>query len=129
MRDIDTSDLSKLSKDDLIYLSQRNRLTQEEEAEYLPDGYAGNDFNSEGERLADVENTGDVGTHIPDGGSPPPDPNSSEEDDTPYEEWTVDELKEEIDARNEQRDGESHISKTGNKAELIEALEQDDEDD
>lgn len=45
-----------------------------------------------------------------------------------YEDMTIAELKEEIDSRNADRDEEDHLSKTGNKAELIERLEADDEE-
>lgn len=45
-----------------------------------------------------------------------------------YESWTVEELKAEIRARNEGREDDAHLSLTGNKADLISALEADDED-
>jgi hypothetical protein len=49
------------------------------------------------------------------------------EDDKPYYEWTVNELKEEVAARNEDRDEDDKIV-TGNlKADLVAALEDDDE--
>jgi hypothetical protein len=44
-----------------------------------------------------------------------------------YEALTVDELKDEIRARNENRDDDTRLALTGNKAELVAALEADDE--
>lgn len=44
-----------------------------------------------------------------------------------YEDLTVEELKDEIDSRNEDREDEdSHLVKSGNKADLIERLKEDD---
>lgn len=45
-----------------------------------------------------------------------------------YNSWTVADLKSEIDARNEEREADDHIDKVGNKADLIAALELDDEE-
>ncbi|HET8616501.1 MAG TPA: hypothetical protein VFL94_13325 [Actinomycetales bacterium] len=47
----------------------------------------------------------------------------------PYTEWTVDELKAEIDGRNAARDADQQIEVggKGNKPDLVEALEADDE--
>lgn len=45
----------------------------------------------------------------------------------PYEEWTVTELKEEIDNRNVDRADDAKISSDGKKADLVAALEADDE--
>lgn len=51
-----------------------------------------------------------------------------EEEAPPYEEWTNDELKEEIDTRNVDRADEAKISPaSGKKADLVAALEADDE--
>lgn len=50
-------------------------------------------------------------------GAPPP---------SPYEASTVKELEAEIDARNADRPEEQHISKSGNKSDLVAALEADD---
>lgn len=43
-----------------------------------------------------------------------------------YNGWTVAELRDEIRARNENRPDDAHLRATGNKAELVEALEADD---
>ena len=43
-----------------------------------------------------------------------------------YDALTVDDLKAEIDKRNEGRGEDARLSKTGNKADLIQALEADD---
>ena len=43
-----------------------------------------------------------------------------------YADMTVDQLKDEIDRRNEGRDDDAMLSKTGNKADLAAALEADD---
>lgn len=47
--------------------------------------------------------------------------------DESYTSWKVAELETEIDARNEGREDDAKISKTGNKADLVAALEADDE--
>jgi hypothetical protein len=49
------------------------------------------------------------------------------EEGEPYEVWTAEELKNEIDRRNEGRAAEAQISKAGNKAQLAERLYADDE--
>lgn len=69
------------------------------------------------ERLAQIEGT-----------------DASESDDeasgdvAPYEEWSVEALKAEIDARNEGREGDAKLAKTGNVKTLADRMYQDDED-
>lgn len=55
---------------------------------------------------------------------------SEEDDETEdnYDTWTHDALQEEIRKRNEDRDAEDRIGVSGNKAELIARLREDDED-
>lgn len=43
-----------------------------------------------------------------------------------YDDMTIEALKAEIDSRNEGRDADAELSKTGNKAELVAVLESDD---
>ncbi len=50
------------------------------------------------------------------------------EDYSDEEEWTFQDLKDEIDRRNADRDEENHISKGGGRADLVERLMTDDED-
>lgn len=50
-----------------------------------------------------------------------------DEDDVSYDDMTKDELKAEIDSRNEGRDEDDHLSKAGNKQDLIDRLVEDDE--
>lgn len=54
------------------------------------------------------------------------DPGESDETPKSIDDMTVAELKAEIDRRNEGRDDESKVAKTGNKDELAEALKVDD---
>jgi len=42
-RDIDTSDLGKLSQEDLLYLRDRGRLTASEEADFIDDSIEDNE--------------------------------------------------------------------------------------
>lgn len=54
---------------------------------------------------------------------------SNDDEDEGYSDWSVKELKAEIDSRNEDRDEDDQIvpEEPGNKAELVAALEADDE--
>jgi hypothetical protein len=52
---------------------------------------------------------------------------AEEEADAPYTEWTLDELKAEIDRRNESREGDARIAKTGSVKVLADRLYGDDE--
>lgn len=55
-------------------------------------------------------------------------PEAGSDEELVYEDMTVAQLKEEIDARNEERDSDSQLSKSGAKADLIAELEADDEE-
>lgn len=50
-----------------------------------------------------------------------------EADEVSYDDMTKSELKDEIDRRNADRDEDDHLSKSGNKADLVARLEDDDE--
>lgn len=124
-RQIDTSDLSKLSEEELLYLADRGRLTAEQEAEY------GIKPSRRGGRQEDAptlgDNTGDVGTADGApivGGSVPND--GSDEPVPPYEEWSKKDLQAEIDRRNEDREEENKIPRSGTIAELADRLTEDD---
>ncbi len=59
---------------------------------------------------------------------PDPDPHHRGEAAGKYDDLKVEVLKAEIDARNDGRDDDAKLPKTGNKAELIAVLTGDDED-
>lgn len=59
---------------------------------------------------------------------PPADPDGNDEDND-YDEMSVAELRDEIDRRNEGRDEDDRIHVTGTKADLIDRLIEDDEQD
>lgn len=119
-RKIDTSDPSSLSREDILYLQERDILP------------AGVDpiMDPSVVNMALPDNTGSVTNDAPQGGTsiPPPVSSDSAPSASSYEEMTVSELKDEIDRRNENRDEEGQISKSGNKSDLIDALESDDDD-
>lgn len=107
-RDIDTSDLSVLSWEDLEYLRVRGRLTAEQEAEFLG-------AEAEAPTAAPMETyTGDENT-LPsvqtNDGSPTLGPDE-------YEDSSNERLREELRRRG--------LSTSGNKADLILRLEEDD---
>ena len=131
-RDIDTSDLSKLSKEDLVYLRDRGRLTPEQERELLG---GINPEPPQGRSIADTPNTGDVDVNNtnPDKRQGKPDSEntqvgaSGEELPDSYEDWKVAQLEAEIDARNSEREDDDKISPaSGRKDDLIAALAADD---
>ena len=113
-RDIDTSDLSALSQDDLEYLRVRGRLTAEQEAEYF--GEEPEPQNNKPQSLDDVPYVGDentlasVQTEEEGNGA-----TLAAED---YEDSSNERLREELRRRG--------LSTGGNKAELIERLEDND---
>lgn len=110
-RDIDTSDLSALSKEDLQYLHDRGRLTPEEVAEHLGDDVAG---PPEAPSLDDTPYVGDENTVASvqtENGSPTMGPDD-------YEDASNERLREELRRRG--------LSTSGNKAELVERLEDND---
>lgn len=68
------------------------------------------------------------GPHEPPKGAKLEEPTvASESEDEGYAGWTKVELQAEIDNRNEMRDEEDHLPRTGNKDDLIAVLEEDDE--
>lgn len=110
-RDIDTSDLSALSKEDLQYLNDRGRLTPEQVAEHLGDDVPG---PPEGQSLDDIEYVGDENTVASvqtETGTPTLSPDD-------YEDSSNERLREELRRR--------RLSTSGNKQELIERLEDND---
>lgn len=133
-RDIDTSDLSKLSEADLKYLRDRGRLTPEQERELL------GGINPEppsGRSLEKTPHTGDVNVNRtnPTNRSGKPDPDTTKVglsgEDLPenYEDWKVAQLEKEIEARNSEREEDSYIvPASGRKDDLIAALAEDDAD-
>lgn len=131
-RDIDTSDLSALSKKDLEYLRDRGRLTPEQERELLGDSTP-EPFTARS--VADTPHTGDVNTNNtnPNKASGDPAPTPDEDDSLPdnYEDWKVSQLEKEIDARNAERGDGSDVGliapASGRKNDLIAALAADDE--
>lgn len=90
-------DFDNLSNDDLLYLSQRNHLIREAEFQGVED-------------IRDRVKAAVEGSSTED---------EDEEEDLTYDDATVEELKEELKARN--------LPTTGNKDELVKRLEQDDE--
>jgi hypothetical protein len=127
-RDIDRSDLSALSKEDLLYLDSRGQLTPEERQEHLglsreasledvDESLAPVDSSLEnptvGNATGNVESEGQTGT--PDSG----DGEDDEDDEIPYEDHTNEELRGFLKERG--------LSTTGTKDELIARLEEDDE--
>lgn len=143
-REVDKSDLSSLSEEDIQYLQDRAQLTPEQEEEYgvVKPTRLGGGMSEQAElgpNIGDVGTAdespivGGVGTKAepvpviqPDllgsaaeeGGDP------SAYTDVPYEEWPKKTLQQEIDVRNA---GGSNIRKTGTVAELAAALREDDE--
>jgi len=111
-RDIDTSDLSALSKEDLEYLRVRGRLTPEQEEEYFGEEEP---KAPEAPSLDDTPYTGDENT-LPSVQTDDGEPTLSPED---YEDSSNERLREELRRRG--------LSTSGNKAELIERLEANDE--
>lgn len=65
-----------------------------------------------------------VGSQTPQ--HPNPQPNGPVEDDVDYNEWSVSDLKTEIDARNAEEGRQEKLSSSGNKAALVAVLEDDD---
>lgn len=57
---------------------------------------------------------------------PVPETEPEDDEDVPYPEWTVEELKQEINDRNKTLDDDLKMSTSGNKGELIARLEQND---
>lgn len=133
-REIDTSDLDALSDDDIIYLHQRDKV-----ADYvLAD--RGIDVVNYGKAQVPLEeqaNTGNANTaglskeeferaiellradQATEAEADDEDDEDDEEDTRPYEERTNDELREELARRN--------LEVSGNKAELIDRLTEDDD--
>jgi hypothetical protein len=110
-RDIDTSDLSALSQEDLLYLQARGRLTPEQEQEFLGDVETS---APQAPSLDDTPYTGDENTAPSvqtDDGSPTLSPDD-------YADASNERLKEELRRR--------RLSTSGNKQELIERLEDND---
>lgn len=128
MRKIDTSDPSKLSDADRRYLQDRGQ--------HIALGLDPLPVTAPQDGWANTTPTGDVDASPPDGGSVPnggkavPLSNRSgaatPETTTSYDDQTVAQLKAEIDSRNDGREGDAVISKSGSKQDLIDRLVADD---
>lgn len=114
-REIDTSDLDSLSKEDLLYLQERGQLTAEQEAKYGLDKSTATSTPT-GFTEPDIGDVGTVGDEYIVGGSPPPEPSAEGK---PYEDWSKAELAEEAENRG--------LAKSGTKEELVARLQEDDE--
>lgn len=133
-REIDLSKgLESLSKEDLVYLRDRGRLTPDQEKQYL-----GSNTGSPvlpPTSLGDTPNVGDVGTVADDvnlGGQGTPLTESSRStgnqsgNNDVYADASKAELRAEIDQRNDGRDEDYRIAVSGTAEELADRLREDD---
>lgn len=132
------SDLSALSDEDLIYLHDRSQITTQEFADAL--GISRSELESQlrdrtqkGIPLEERANTGDANTanlsaeeFQRQAEANAEDEDSEEDEDADYSTWTNDELRAEIQRRNDEEGKDLDIM--GKKAELIAVLEADDEE-
>jgi hypothetical protein len=106
---VSTSQLQGLEWDELVYLKDRGKLTLDQVKQF---------------GFRPVQNGGNY--EEPSRGRSEPKVESELEEEG-YASWTKADLQAEIDNRNEMRDEEDHLSRTGNKDDLVALLEEDDE--
>jgi hypothetical protein len=128
VRDIDPN---AMTADDVAYIGQRHQVQKELK-------FRGVNFDSLREAADDLSNgdTLDINDFVDDEDAPEPaeDPfdegaegEGEEEDSEDYSEYDFQTLKDEIDARNEQREDDARISKAGSADDLRARLVEDDE--